>query len=140
MVAASVVVGLAAGWLIGKWTEYATSDEFSPTKKLADQAVTGPATIIIGGIADGMKSVWFPVIVVGVATILAFGFAASWQFNDVSAFRPRALRRGHRRRRHAQHARHHAGDRRLRPNRRQRRRQRRNGWSRSDRPRANRRS
>jgi len=86
MVAVSVIIGLAAGWLIGKWTEYATSDEFSPTKKLADQAVTGPATIIIGGIADGMKSVWFPVITVGVATILAFGFAASWQFNDVSAF------------------------------------------------------
>ncbi len=82
----SVVVGLGAGWLIGKWTEYATSDEFTPTKKLADQAVTGPATVIIGGIADGMKSVWAPVIVVGVATILAFGFSASWQFTDVNYF------------------------------------------------------
>jgi len=85
-IAMSVVVGLAAGWLIGKWTEYCTSDEFGPTKKLADQALTGPATIIIGGIADGMKSVWFPVITVSTATILAFGFAANWQFNDVSAF------------------------------------------------------
>ena len=43
-VAFSIVVGLAAGWLIGKWTEYATSDEFAPTKNLADQAITGPAT------------------------------------------------------------------------------------------------
>ncbi len=86
MVAASVVVGLAAGWIIGKWTEYSTSDEFGPTRKLADQALTGPATIIIGGIADGMKSVWVPVIVVGVATLLAFGFAAKGQFNDVSQF------------------------------------------------------
>jgi len=85
-VSASVVVGLFAGWLIGKWTEYSTSDEFSPTKKLADQALTGPATIIIGGIADGMKSVWVPVIVVGAATLAAFGFAADWQFNDVSLF------------------------------------------------------
>ena len=63
-VAGSIIVGLGAGWIIGKWTEYATSDEFNPTKKLADQSVTGPATLIIGGIADGMLSVWVPVITV----------------------------------------------------------------------------
>ncbi|MEO0531501.1 MAG: sodium/proton-translocating pyrophosphatase, partial [Planctomycetota bacterium] len=57
-VALSVACGAAAGILIGKWTEYATSDEYAPTQKLADQAVTGPATIIIGGVADGMMSVW----------------------------------------------------------------------------------
>ena len=85
-VSLSVIVGLAAGWLIGKWTEYSTSDEYSPTRKLADQALTGPATIIIGGIADGMKSVWCPVIVVSMATLLAFGFAANFQFNDVQWF------------------------------------------------------
>ena len=82
----SIIVGLAAGWLIGKWTEYCTSDEYSPTKKLADQAVTGPATIIIGGIADGMMSVWAPVIVVCLGTICAFGFASGWNFQDASYF------------------------------------------------------
>ena len=46
--AGNVIVGLASGWLIGKWTEYATSDEYQPTKNLAGQAVTGPATVIIG--------------------------------------------------------------------------------------------
>ena len=85
-VAFSVIVGLLAGWLIGKWTEYATSDEFTPTKKLAEQAVTGPATIIIGGVADGMMSVWVPVMTVCAATLLAFGFASGWQFNDVHFF------------------------------------------------------
>jgi len=85
-VAFSVIVGLLAGWLIGKWTEYATSDEFDPTKKLAEQALTGPATIIIGGIADGMMSVWVPVITVCSATLLAFGFANGWQFGDVHFF------------------------------------------------------
>ena len=85
-VAASIVVGLLAGWLIGKWTEYSTSDEFAPTKKLADQAVTGPATIIIGGVADGMMSVWVPVITVAAATIAAFGFASGWQFGDMHYF------------------------------------------------------
>jgi len=82
----SVIVGLASGWVIGKWTEYMTSDEFSPTKKLADQAVTGPATIIIGGIADGMLSVWVPVLTVCAATLMAFGFASGWNFTDVSYF------------------------------------------------------
>ncbi|PQO31775.1 sodium-translocating pyrophosphatase [Blastopirellula marina] len=85
-VALSILVGLAAGWLIGKWTEYATSDEFIPTKKLAEQSETGPATIIIGGIADGMLSVWPPVIVITAATIAAFGCANGWNFNDPGLF------------------------------------------------------
>jgi K(+)-stimulated pyrophosphate-energized sodium pump len=85
-VAFSIVVGLAAGWIIGKWTEYATSDEFTPTKNLSDQANTGPATLIIGGIADGMASVWVPVITVCVATLLAFGFACGWNFADINYF------------------------------------------------------
>ena len=85
-VAASIIVGLMAGWLIGKWTEYVTSDDSPPTRKLADQAVTGPATLIIGGIADGMMSVWVPVIVVGMATLSSFGFACGWQFGNVEYF------------------------------------------------------
>jgi len=85
-VSISVIVGLVAGWLIGKWTEYSTSDEYQPTKFIASQAQTGPATVIIGGFAEGMKSTWFPVIVVAVATILAFGFAAQFHFADLSWF------------------------------------------------------
>jgi inorganic pyrophosphatase/K(+)-stimulated pyrophosphate-energized sodium pump len=85
-VAFSIVVGLVAGWLIGKWTEYSTSDEYTPTRNLADQAVTGPATVIIGGVAEGMLSTWFPVLVVCAATILAFGFAADWRFDDLQYF------------------------------------------------------
>jgi len=85
-VAFSVIMGLMAGWLIGKWTEYRTSDEFSPTKKLADQALTGPATVIIGGIADGMMSVWFPVIIVCAGMLSAFGFANDWNYSDINYF------------------------------------------------------
>jgi len=82
----SVIVGLLAGWLIGKWTEYCTSDEYKPTKELAAQAVTGPATVIIGGIAEGMMSTWFPVMVVSLATILSFGFTNGWNFTDLEYF------------------------------------------------------
>jgi K(+)-stimulated pyrophosphate-energized sodium pump len=82
----SVIAGLLAGWLIGKWTEYSTSNEFKPTRELADQALTGPATVIIGGVAEGMISVWFPVIVTCVAMITAFGFANNWSFTDPQQF------------------------------------------------------
>ncbi|MDZ7619427.1 MAG: sodium/proton-translocating pyrophosphatase, partial [Patescibacteria group bacterium] len=85
-VAGSIIMGLAAGWLIGKWTEYCTSAEFAPTRRLADQSVTGPGTIVTAGIADGMRSVWAPVVIVVAAMILSFGFAAKWNFNDVAWF------------------------------------------------------
>jgi inorganic pyrophosphatase/K(+)-stimulated pyrophosphate-energized sodium pump len=85
-VAISVIVGLVAGWLIGKWTEYSTSNEFAPTKELADQALTGPATIIIGGIAEGMLSTWAPVLITGAATLLSFGFANGFDFDNPNAF------------------------------------------------------
>ena len=85
-VALSILVGLFAGWAIGKWTEYATSDEFKPTQALAEQAETGPATIIIGGIADGMMSTWVPVILVCAAMLSAFAFATGGRFDDLSYF------------------------------------------------------
>jgi inorganic pyrophosphatase/K(+)-stimulated pyrophosphate-energized sodium pump len=81
-----VIVGLVAGWLIGKWTEYSTSNEYTPTKELADQALTGPATIIIGGVAEGMLSTWAPVLITGAATLLAFGFANGFDFKNPAAF------------------------------------------------------
>ena len=85
-VAFSIVTGLIAGWLIGKWTEYSTSDEYKPTRNLAEQALTGPATIIIGGVAEGMMSVWFPVIVICFGTLTAFGFASGWNYDDLAYF------------------------------------------------------
>ena len=83
---ASVVTGLLAGWLIGKWTEYRTAYEYNPTKAIARQGKTGPATVIIAGIAEGMFSVWAPVVIVGVATLLAFGFTTGFDFTNVKTF------------------------------------------------------
>ncbi len=85
-VSLSVIVGLFAGWLIGKWTEYSTSNDYKPTQGLADQALTGPATIIIGGVAEGMLSTWVPVLVVSAATLASFGFANGWDFTSPGAF------------------------------------------------------
>ncbi len=80
-VAGSITVGLIAGFVIGKWTEYVTSDEYGPTQKLAAQTETGAATVIIGGVADGMKSTWMPVLVVCTAMMLAFGFATGFDYD-----------------------------------------------------------
>ena len=74
------------GWAIGKWTEYVTSDEFKPTQNLAQQAETGPATIIIGGVADGMLSTWAPVTIVCLAMLGSFAFACGGNLEDPSYF------------------------------------------------------
>ncbi|MBU4487702.1 MAG: sodium-translocating pyrophosphatase, partial [Candidatus Omnitrophica bacterium] len=68
----SVLTGLLAGVLIGLSTEYYTSSRFNPTRTVADAALTGPATVIIGGIAVGMMSTAIPVIVVGLAILASF--------------------------------------------------------------------
>jgi K(+)-stimulated pyrophosphate-energized sodium pump len=74
----SVISGLVAGVLIGQSTEYYTSDEYGPTKGIADQANMGPATTIIDGLAVGMFSAGFPVIVIVIAILCAFGFAGGF--------------------------------------------------------------
>lgn len=82
----SVVIGLAAGVGIGKWTEYCTSAEFSPTRRVADQGVTGPATVIIAGLAEGFASVWVPVVVIGISILLAFGACTGFDFENPKLF------------------------------------------------------
>ncbi|MFO8110528.1 MAG: sodium-translocating pyrophosphatase [Thermoplasmata archaeon] len=71
----AVVAGLVAGSLIGYFTEYYTSDRYKPTKDLAKSTETGPATFVIQGIASGMESTLFPVIIVSAAILTSFYFA-----------------------------------------------------------------
>ena len=68
----AVLAGLIAGVLIGKSTEYFTSDSYNPTKKLAGKSETGSATIIIGGLGLGMLSTAVPIIIVGIAVLVSF--------------------------------------------------------------------
>ena len=78
----SVVSGLAAGVIIGQITEYYTSDEYKPTKGIADQAVMGPATAIIDGFANGMYSTGLSVVTIVIGIVCAFAFAGG--FSDIS--------------------------------------------------------
>lgn len=76
----AILAGLVAGVLIGASTEYFTSDTYKPTQGLADTALTGSATIMIGGLGLGMLSTILPIVIVAVCILVAYyvsGGAAS---------------------------------------------------------------
>ncbi|WP_367181637.1 sodium-translocating pyrophosphatase [uncultured Fibrobacter sp.] len=75
----SVLSGLAAGVLIGQFTEYYTSDAYKPTRGIAGQAKLGAATTIIDGISVGMFSTGLPVVTIVIGIIAAFGCAGGFQ-------------------------------------------------------------
>ncbi len=62
----SAVIGLALGVVIGKVTEYYTSEKRKPAQYIAEQSKTGPATNIIAGLANGMASTWAPVLLIAI--------------------------------------------------------------------------
>jgi K(+)-stimulated pyrophosphate-energized sodium pump len=87
-VSLSVVVGLLSGVIIGKSTEYYTSQTYKPTQKVSESAQTGPATVIISGMGLGMLSTAIPVVTVGVAIVLSYlcanGFAIEMTGENLS--------------------------------------------------------
>ncbi|MCM8768574.1 MAG: sodium-translocating pyrophosphatase [Candidatus Omnitrophica bacterium] len=68
----SVLSGLAAGVIIGFFTEFFTSDHYWPTRSVAESAPTGTATLLLAGLSVGMLSTVAPVLTVVVAMILAY--------------------------------------------------------------------
>ena len=74
----AVITGLIAGWVIGKITEYYTSQDYKPTKYVAEQSQTGPATVIIAGIATGMQSTGLPVLVIALAVIISYALGGGF--------------------------------------------------------------
>ena len=71
----AILCGLIGGCLIGYFTEYFTSDNYKPTKKLAAASETGAATIIIGGVSLGLMSTMASILIVAAAILIAY-FAA----------------------------------------------------------------
>ena len=68
----AIVAGLIAGVLIGKATEYYTSDSYKPTRKLAASSETGTATIVISGLSVGMLSTLLPIVIIAVCILVAY--------------------------------------------------------------------
>ncbi len=74
----SMLVGLLAGLAIGKLVEYYTSPDYSPTRGIAEHSKTGPATVVIEGLAVGMLSTALPVVVIAIAILVAYGVAGGF--------------------------------------------------------------
>ena len=72
----AVITGLAVGLLVGQISEWFTSDHYSIVKNIADQAKTGPATLVLSGISEGMRSAAYSVIVV------VFGIGGAYTAGD----------------------------------------------------------
>ena len=70
--ALAIIAGLAAGIAIGKITEVYTSGDFKHVQSIADQSQTGAATTIISGLGVGMMSTLWPILLICVATYVAY--------------------------------------------------------------------
>lgn len=71
----ATISGLIAGVAIGFFTEYYTSYDYSPVKKVSEASLTGAATTIIEGFGLGLKSTALPVIIICLAIYLSNHFA-----------------------------------------------------------------
>ena len=73
--AVSIIAGLLVGVIIGKVTEVYTSADYKSVKHIAEQSSKGgAATTIISGLAVGMRSTWITIILICIATLIAFYF------------------------------------------------------------------
>jgi K(+)-stimulated pyrophosphate-energized sodium pump len=71
----AILAGLIAGVLIGESTNYYTSYAYSPTRQVSEASLTGAGTTIVRGFANGLMSTFIPIILVGIAIIVAHHFA-----------------------------------------------------------------
>jgi len=79
----SIVLGLVVGIVIGKSVEYYTSHSYRPTQEVAEKAMTGEATVIIGGLSSGMISTAIPVISVAVGILGSFALAGGFKEGNI---------------------------------------------------------
>ncbi|MCZ6457437.1 MAG: sodium-translocating pyrophosphatase [Actinobacteria bacterium] len=77
----AVVAGLVVGWFVGKISEWFTSDHHKTVKEIARQSQTGAATVIISGIAEGMRSAAYSVTAVAAGVGVAF-LAGDWAMGE----------------------------------------------------------
>jgi K(+)-stimulated pyrophosphate-energized sodium pump len=72
----AVLAGLVAGVLMGEATNYYTSYAFKPTREISQASTIGGGATIVRGFATGLTSTWPLVLLVAIATVVAFKFAS----------------------------------------------------------------
>jgi K(+)-stimulated pyrophosphate-energized sodium pump len=65
-------LGVVSGVIIGSIAEYYTSYDYKPTQMIAHASKEGPALTITQGLAVGMKSCMYPLIVLGITTYASY--------------------------------------------------------------------
>ncbi len=74
----AIIAGVIAGLVIGEVSVYYTSSKYKPVKDLANSCQTGPAIMVVSGLALGMHSTLVPVVVVAATTLIGFLFAGMY--------------------------------------------------------------
>ncbi len=69
---APVIIGIAVGLIISKFTEYYTADDYAPVKRIGAESQTGASTNIISGLSVGMMSTVGPIIVIAIGIIASY--------------------------------------------------------------------
>lgn len=69
---APVIIGIAVGLIISKFTEYYTADDYAPVKRIGAESETGSSTNIIAGLSVGMMSTVGPIIIIAIGIIAAY--------------------------------------------------------------------
>ena len=68
----AIIAGVISGLVIGEVSVYYTSSKYKPVKDLANSCQSGPAVMVVSGLALGMHSTLIPVVVVAAATLIGF--------------------------------------------------------------------
>lgn len=74
----AATIGIAVGIIIGIISEYYTSYDFKPTKKIAQASKEGPALTITQGMATGMISCMLPVVCLGAAIFACYALGGMY--------------------------------------------------------------
>lgn len=74
----AVIAGIVSGLALGKVSEYYTSSKYQPVKNLALSSQSGPAVIVVNGLALGMLSTFIPVVIVAGATLMGYFVAGMY--------------------------------------------------------------
>ena len=80
------VIGVLASIAFVYITQYYTEYKYRPVQSIAEASQTGPATNIIAGIAVGMESTGYPILVISISIISAYFLGSHSGLQDAGLF------------------------------------------------------